>query len=276
MKKKSLLIIACIYLGLSSCTAKSSEVDPQINTPEKPVIIIEDDSIWGKYYIGDIVFEDKAPSSEGSRIYHELIPNPKAYITQQAHTVLNTLYYNPKDSIVPVYRLHYTLEDSDGISAKGGGNGDISIFYSTRHIANSYVDKDAGNVLFETRGVLLHELTHAYQLEPQGIGSYGTNKVFWAFIEGMADAVRIANGGFHGETDRPKGGNYMNGYRHAGYFFVWLRDHKDPDFLRKFNHSTLKIVPWSFDAAIKYALGQQYSVDELWHEYQVNMGDIKE
>lgn len=71
---------------------------------------------------------------------------------------------------------------------------------------------------FETRGVLLHELTHAYQLEPQGIGSYGTNKVFWAFIEGMADAVRIANGGFHGENDRPKGGNYMDGYRCAGYF----------------------------------------------------------
>ena len=51
-------------------------------------------------------------------------------------------------------------------------------------------------MFFETRGVLLHELTHAYQLEPQGIGSYGTNRVFWAFIEGMADAVRVANGGF--------------------------------------------------------------------------------
>lgn len=43
---------------------------------------------------------------------------------------------------------------------------------------------------FSKRAVLLHELTHAYQLEPQGIGSYGTNRVFWAFIEGMADAVR--------------------------------------------------------------------------------------
>ena len=55
---------------------------------------------------------------------------------------------------------------------------------------------DTAKLFFETRGVLLHELTHAYQLEPQGIGSYGTNRVFWAFIEGMADAVRVANGGF--------------------------------------------------------------------------------
>ena len=66
----------------------------------------------------------------------------------------------------------------------------------------------------------MHELTHAYQLEPQGIGSYGTNRVFWAFIEGMADAVRVANGGFDGPNARPKGGNYMDGYRTAGYFFV--------------------------------------------------------
>jgi hypothetical protein len=92
----------------------------------------------------------------------------------------------------------------------------------------------------------------------------------------MADAVRIANDGFSGQKDRPKGGNYMNGYRHTGYFLVWLRDHKDPDFLRKFNRSALEIIPWSFDGAIKHVLGKKYSVDALWHEYQVAMGDIKE
>lgn len=91
----------------------------------------------------------------------------------------------------------------------------------------------------------------------------------------MADAVRIANGGFHGENDRPKGGNYMDGYRCAGYFFVWLRDNKDPDFLRKFNRSTLEVIPWSFDGAIKHVLGEEYDVDTLWNEYQVAVGDIK-
>jgi hypothetical protein len=43
---------------------------------------------------------------------------------------------------------------------------------------------------------------------------------------------------------------------------------KDADFLRKFNHSTLKVVPWSFDGGIKYALGKTYSVEALWKEYQ--------
>lgn len=172
-------------------------------------------------------------------------------------------------------KIHYTLEDIEGVSAKGGGNGNVTIFYSTRYIEKSFAANDTAKLFFETRGVLLHELTHAYQLEPQGIGSYGTNRVFWAFIEGMADAVRVANGGFDGPNARPKGGNYMDGYRTAGCFFVWLRDNKDPEFLRKFNRSTLEVIPWSFDGAIKHILGNEYNIGKLWHEYQVAVGDIQ-
>lgn len=190
--------------------------------------------------------------------------------------MLATLYDSPKDNVPVVHRIRYTLEDTDGISAKGGSNGDIEIFYSTRHIEKSYGREcDTARLMFETRGVLLHELTHAYQLEPQGIGTYGTNRTFWAFIEGMADAVRVANGGF-GPDGRPRGGNYMDGYRTTGYFLVWLRDNKDPEFLRKFNRSALEVVPWSFDGAVKHILGEQYDIDSLWHEYQVAVGDIME
>ena len=233
-------------------------------------------SQWDDYFVGKICFEDKSPESEGSRIYHSLIPNPEEYIAEQARTVLSTLYFSPDDSIVPVNNLYYTIEEMDGISGKGGGNGEVSIYYSTKYVANSFADKDTAKVFFETRGVLLHELTHAYQLEPQGIGTYGSNRVFWAFIEGVADAVRIANGGFSGEADRPKGGNYMDGYRTAGYFFVWLRDNKDPDFIRKINRSTLEVIPWSFDGAIKHIFGENADVDTLWKEYQIAVGDIKE
>ena len=267
MKKNIFIISMCMLAILSACTSNASKNEAKTECPLE---------IWKDYFVGNILFEDKAPESEGSRIYHSIITDPKAYITEQAHVVLNTLYFSPEDSIVPVNNLHYTLEDTDGISAKGGSNGEIGIFYSTRHVAKSFEGNDTAKVDFESRGVLLHELTHAYQLEPQGIGNYGNSKVFWAFIEGMADAVRVANGGFHGEADRPKGGNYMDGYRRAGYFFVWLRDNKDPEFLRKFNRSTLEVVPWSFDGAIKHVLGEQYNIDELWKEYQLAMGDIKE
>lgn len=230
---------------------------------------------WENYPVGKVHFKDKAPQTEGSRIYNCIITQPDSFITRQAYDVLNTLYYSPDDSIPALNDLYYTLEDKEGISAKGGGNGYVSIFYSTRHIENSFRNADTAKVLFETRGVLLHELTHAFQLEPQGIGTYGSNKVVWAFIEGMADAVRVANGGFYGEKDRPKGGNYMDGYRIAGYFFVWIRDHKDADFLRKFNRSCLEVIPWSFDGAIKHIFGEEQQIDSLWNEYQMAVGDIK-
>ena len=230
---------------------------------------------WKDYNVGEIVFEDKAPQTDGSAIYHGIISEPETYIREQARTVLATLYDSPADSIVKVDRIYYTLKDAPGISAKGGGDGYVSIFYSTRHIEQSFASRDTAKVLFETRGVLLHELTHAYQLEPHGTGTYNTNKIFWAFIEGMADAVRVANGGFDGPEARPKGGNYLDGYRTTGYFLVWLRDTYDPDFLVKFNRSALEVIPWSFDSAIKHILGPEYSIDGLWHEYQIAVGDIK-
>ena len=263
MKKSYLIGALGLALGLAACTSK----------PEATTATAEQ---WDYYFVGNILFEDKSPESEGSLIYHSLIPNPEEYISEQARTVLNTLYFSPEDSIVPVNNLHYTIEEMDGISGKGGGDGEVSIYYSTKYVANSFTNNDTAKVFFETRGVLLHELTHAYQLEAQGIGTYGSNRVFWAFIEGVADAVRIANGGFNGEVDRPKGGNYMDGYRTAGYFIVWLRDNKDPDFIRKFNKSALDVVPWSFNGAIKHIFGEAADIDELWKEYQIAVGDIKE
>lgn len=261
MKNKILLYGMCVTAVISgwSCSETSKAAAVEEN--------------WDNFNVGTILFEDKAPGTAGSDIYHRIIPDAESYIKDQAKVVLSTLYSSPEDSIPPVDKIHYTLEDIEGISAKGGAYGDVTIFYSTRHIEKSFEEADTAKLFFETRGVLLHELTHAYQLEPQGIGDYGSNRVFWAFIEGMADAVRVANGGF-GPDARPKGGNYMDGYRTAGYFFVWLRDNKDPEFLRKFNKSTLEVVPWSFDGAIKHILGNEYDIDNLWHEYQVAVGDI--
>lgn len=267
--KKLFLAAACLCMGLAACTStnnKSADASDKAS---------ETKNVWDGYNVGTIHFVDKAPDTEGSRIYKALIPNPKEYIATQARAVLNTLYWGPQDSIVPVNNLYYSLEDIDGISAKGGGNGEITVFYSTRHVERSFVKKDTAKVDFETRGVLYHELTHAYQLEPQGIGSYGTNKVFWSFVEGMADAVRVANGGFHGEADRPKGGNFDDGYRTTGYFLVWVRDHKDPDFLRKFNRTALEVIPWSYEGAFKKIFGEKCKVADVWKEYQVAVGDVK-
>ena len=244
-----------------------------LSVEDKPYSLTTvEENRWDNH-LDAIHFIDQAPESKGSAIYHALIPNPDGYIRKVAREVMHTLYFAPTDSIPLLHRLRYVLKDDPGVSAKDGDDGYVEIFYSTRHVEKSYTNLDTACVDFETRGVLLHELTHAFQLEPQGIGAYGENPVVWQLIEGTADAVRVANGGFHGETDRPKGGSYTDGYRHVGYFFDWLRRNKDKDFIRKINRSCLEVVPWSWDAAMSYALGRKCTVDELWNEYQVAVGD---
>lgn len=262
MKKKINNILVAV-LAVASVTSVACNKPKQIET-----------YVWNNYFAGNVHFADSAQQTKGSDIYHAIIPDPEKYIADKAKMVLNTIYFSPEDSIVPVNNIYYSIENKKGVSAKGGGNGEINIWYSTQHIEKAFAEGDTAKVHYETTGVLLHELTHAYQLEPQGIGSYGTNRVFWAFIEGMADAVRVDNGCFTAE-DRPKGGNYMDGYRTCGFFLVWLKNNKDIDFLKKFNLSTLSVVPWSFDGAIKYVLGDQYNIDELWDEYQIAVGDVQ-
>lgn len=222
---------------------------------------------WDSHF-QTILFKDRAPKSRGSAIYHALIPDPDPYIRSVAREVMRCLYFSPEDSIPMLRRLTYELRDADGISWKDGGDGDVKIVYTTGHIQRSFAKNDTARVFFETRGVLLHELTHAFQLEPQGIGPYGgPNNAVWEMIEGTADAVRVACGGFHGEQDRPKGGSYHDGYRHVGYFFNWVRENRDPDFIRKMNRSCLEVVPWSWDGAVAYALGPGHTIDALWQEY---------
>lgn len=267
MKKIILLTLCSLFIVFASAQISEESTTIKSNATEKR---------WENYFVGDVKFTDLSPDTKGSEIYNHIIPNPDKYIKESARKVLQTLYFTPKDSIPKLKTIEYTIKDYDGISAKGGSGSIVDIVYSTRWIEKCFAEKDTTKLDFETRGVLYHELTHAYQLEPQGCGTYGDGGAYWAFIEGMADAVRLANGSFTAK-DRPKGGTYMSGYRTTGFFLYWIAQTKDKDFLRKFNRSTLEVIPWSFDAAFKHILGKSSNcqIDNLWKEYQIAMGDIK-
>ena len=141
MKKRNLIYVTCMLIAMGACSATSK------NQAE----VVTD--TWGKYNVGTILFEDKAPETKGSDVYHRIIPDAESYIKAQAREVLATLYNSPDDSIPTVNKIHYTLEDIEGVSAKGGGNGDVTIFYSTRHIEKSFAKNDTAKLFFETRGV---------------------------------------------------------------------------------------------------------------------------
>lgn len=123
---------------------------------------------WKNFSYPVIDFKDKAAGTKGARIYRRIVPEPEAFIQQHALWVAQTLYWSATDSMPGVEKIEYNLEDTDGISAKGGQPPVVNIFYSSRWVEKSEDSQGDDKVLYETRGVLYHELTHAYQLEPQG------------------------------------------------------------------------------------------------------------
>jgi len=220
---------------------------------------------WENFNYPNIDFQLLSPDTEGANAYTRLVQNPDDYIKYHARKVAEILYYTDKDTMTDVQNIKYSLEDKEGISAKGGSSPDIHIFYSTRHIEKS-AKESLYKLNFETRGVLYHELTHGYQFEPKGIGNYSNNKTFWACIEGIADAVRAEAGLFDMSTRKP-GGNWMDGYRTTGFFLQWLTT-KDPDAIRKFHLTVRDLEVWSFDDAIKSVFGREASIERMWNEYQ--------
>lgn len=245
----------------------------EASTKDKGVLILADvclydknlEAEWSSFIYPNIDFQVLDPETEGAKFYNKLVQNPDEYIQYHAKKVAEILYFSADDPMTEVKNIKYTLEDKEGISAKGGSSPNIHIFYSTKHIEKS-AKESLFKLDFETRGVLYHELTHGYQYEPKGCGNYSNNKTFWACIEGIADAVRAEAGLFDMSTRRP-GGNWMDGYRTTGFFIQWLKT-KDPDAIRKFHRTAKDLDVWSFDAAIKSVFGENESIEGMWNEYQ--------
>lgn len=221
---------------------------------------------WNNFKYPAVDFKVLDPETKGASIYSRLVQDPDAYIRYHARKVAEILFYADRDTMNDVKEIEYLLKDYQGVSAKDGDPAHTTIVYSTQHIEKS-ANESLYKLDFETRGVLYHELVHAYQFEPKGIGTYSTNKTFWACIEGLADAVRAEAGYFDMSTRKP-GGNWMDGYRTTGFFLQWLTT-KDPDAIRKF-HETVRDIDdeWSFDKAMKRMFGEEASIEGLWDEYQ--------
>jgi hypothetical protein len=219
-------------------------------------------SQWEGYVPPDVDFIDMDSGlTVGSQIYHDLISDPVLFIQDACFEVCQVLYDRNEEAPV-LTDVTYYIEDYDGISAKWGLPPHIYIRYSTRWVENAW-DNSGGNpdaVLYETKGVLYHELTHGYQYDGNQIPSYA--------IEGTADAVRIDLEHIPYSNRRP-GGLYTNSYQTTGFFLDWLNQEGFPgyNFLRRFNQAANpeREKPWSWDI-VQEITG--VDVDTLWAEYQ--------
>ncbi|MCU4154764.1 discoidin domain-containing protein [Carboxylicivirga sp. A043] len=234
-------------------------------------ITVFGEECWKDMVLPAINFKNTAADKS---LYSQVVPDPEKLIHTACFDVARWLFVCP-DEMDVLEIIDYTVEDNDGISAKGGQAPHINIFFSATYL-QSCKDKGMTNeqLLDEVKGVLYHEVTHGYQFSPQGAGNYQQGDDFYGFIEGMADYVRYVSG-YLTTGDRNAGGHWNDGYKTSGFFIDWLHS-KNQNFLNEFNHTAKTINPWSWNAATKQITGQ--SVQALWDEYQSDLatGEIEE
>jgi hypothetical protein len=157
------------------------------------------------------------------------------------------------------------------VAWKSGAPPEITIGISAQYIASFFHNNGDSLTLVnkEVRGVLSHEATHGYQWEPKNCGVYDGSSVFWAFIEGEADAVRAELTNWTPTRYPSRGGSWMGGYTRTGFFLSWCKRNKKPTFIIELNHAARDMATFTWDAAFQQILGQ--SVQAVWDEYQASL-----
>jgi hypothetical protein len=223
-----------------------------------------------------IDFVDMNPETQGSALVKRILGNPASHMANRCVDVAKVLYTDPKES-ERFRKLRFELRAKDAwgndfVAYKSGadGSGEMTIAVSTTHLEKVY--RDGGNndqaIRDEIDGVLYHEVTHGYNNSPQTHDGYGDGGQFWAFTEGLADAVRIG-AGYH-KTRQPdirSSQKWLGGYTTTGFFLHYIKQEKDALFIRKFNQSAVQYTnyTWSFDRVFRDTLG--ISVELAWNDY---------
>jgi PKD repeat protein len=220
---------------------------------------------WDDFVYPTVDFTDLDDgATQGAQIYHQIIPDPVTFIQECSLDVCKVLYNHSTE--VPFFTtVTYYIESYDGISEKWGAPPHIYIRYSTQWIEHVYNNSggDLNAVMYETKGVLYHELTHGYQYDDgNGMAIIGT-------IEGVADCVRT-DLGYIPYSYRQPGGNWDDGYKTTGFFLDWLNQEKYPAmrFLPAFN-ATMDPAQgtndWSWDEMVTVTGN---TVQTEWNDYQ--------
>ncbi|TMO60978.1 basic secretory protein-like protein [Pseudoalteromonas aurantia] len=212
-----------------------------------------------------VVIEDS--ESAGAKRLLRLFPNIAQTIDRVTRDLAPLLYKNFAE-LPDFEQVTFTLKWMDTIAYRAGDDTNMEIAFSSKYITEKLAGKPDEDVRYELLGVLWHELTHGYQHFPKSVGYDDAGA--HAFIEGMADLIRI-QAGFH-KTRSPKPSqSYLGGYTNTGFFLYWLSKEHD-NFAYRFNKTAIELEKWRFDKAIKHVTGKD--VDLLWSEYQQSLNSM--
>ncbi|CAM2066408.1 Peptidase of plants and bacteria [Sulfidibacter corallicola] len=212
------------------------------------------DARWLKVTSPTVEYEND--QSAGGRLFAQAVPDMTRYVHDIARRVGRMLYHDPAE--VPAFeRLTLRIFKFDGIAWKSGEPPHITVAVSTDYLLRYH--EGGGDVAEEVRGILYHEMTHAYQ-HAEGMSSFA--------VEGIADVVRH-RAGYIPNHFREPGGHWSDGYKTTAFFFAWIQEERGfDDFTYVLNQSAHPKNRgfWSWEDTITNATC--HSVHTLWDEYQ--------
>lgn len=263
IKRELLLKIVVLFVVLYSI---------RLNAENENYNIWQNDSSceWGNNFLTpNVDFKDFDGTTIGSQIFHQRITNPVLYMQQRCLDVAKILYRYSSEA--PKFRkLKFELKNEDFVAYKWGDGDEIGIAVSTQYLSRVY--RDSGNdpqaVEDEVAGILFHEVTHGYNYSPSTGGDYDGSSPFWAYTEGIADAVRIHSG--HHQSRTPNvydSRKWLGGYTTTGFFLQYVSRKYDRNFLYKFNKAAKDLGgSWSFENSFLMILNK--NIQSVWEEYK--------
>lgn len=249
--------LLCATLALTACGGSGTQANISTNTPSGTVISTPQVT-WTQ--VASPALDFRPDQSPGAELFKKLVPTPQNYLNEIALHVAQTLYQQASE--VPAFstlELHIERWENEpnGVAWKAGDPPRITV-----NVNAYYLEKIAAqgvNVAEEVKGILYHEMTHAYQ---------HSSGMDLPAVEGLADTVRYLNGYIPTSFRRP-GGNWTDSYKTTAFFFAWLQEKKGfKTFTYCFNQQAKPgNTNWSWNKAIG-ACTAQADLSSLWNEYQ--------
>ncbi|MGB1199933.1 MAG: basic secretory protein-like protein [Cognaticolwellia aestuarii] len=235
-------------------------------TISRMVKVLDVNQPWQGFEFPTVELQHEDTTSEGYQRLTSLMPDIERVIHEISLEVNKRLYKNYTQS--PNFdRIVFSLQWSDVLASRGGSGDTMLLTFSTKYVAERLKDKSDEEVLYELEGVFWHELTHGYQYHVDS-GQYTDGTGYHAFIEGMADLIRI-DAGYH-KTRKPKPSDtWLGGYTNTGFFLHWLSKNYQADFAFLFNQSVKDLPNWTFEKAIESIIGEP--IEQLWRKYQTEL-----
>ncbi len=202
-------------------------------------------------------------TTSGEQIFLNNVDKPLA---QHICLGVNQFLYTCASEVPAFDKLTLSVDPNDnGVAGKSGDpvNG-IEVGFGGPYLSSSVTQNGIDKTMEELRGILYHEITHAYTKEPLNAGAYTDGTNFHTYIEGIADYVRYNAGYISISRRQPE--QYWWGYNPAAFFIDWMVKTKDPLFATKFVKTADTLNYWTWNKATNLILGRH--VMSLWTEYQ--------